>query len=233
MTISKSIMILVFLIFGTLSMSAQAKNTSIDYHFNKGEVLDILLLKNGLDFGALFPKYRKEAFPVASRFSFTPVPGFAISETTQGGIQPESMIFGRWDSKEKREGFLAAIVPAVPDFHEQRRAIWTYFSLTYYVMKEDIHLTIDRTKYNVVTSYWGNGAAFAAYLKAIKNATTERGGTEIITLTEGYSPVGYTYNPDYLTITQWESKEIFDAFYKNYQAMEESRISNVHQFVLN
>lgn len=231
---NKHFKFLIFLVLwvGTI-ITIVAQEKPIEYNFKKGEVLDILLLSNGPDVAALFPKYRETAFPVASKFSFKPVPGLPISKTIQGGVQPEAMIFGKWDSKEKREGFLKAIVPAVPDFHKQRRALWTYFTLTYYEMQKDIHFTVDRSKYNVVTSYWGGGDSFTNYLNEFKTTTQKQGGKEIITLTNGYSPVGYVYNPAYLTITQWESKEAFDTFYNKHQAMEESHITNVHQFVLN
>lgn len=224
--------VLFLLILWGAIITALAQEKTYDYNFKKGQVLDILLLTDGPDVPALFPKYRKTAFPVASKFSFKPVPGLLISETIQGGVQPEGMIFGKWDSKEQREGFLRAIVPAVPDFHEQRRALWTYFTLTYYEMQEDTSFVIDRSKYNVVTSYWGQGTSFQNYLNTFKDATKQQGGKEIITLTNGYSPVGYVYNPAYLTITQWENKDAFDTFYKKHQAMEESRITNVHQFTL-
>ncbi len=232
MNISKSILIGIFLLTTFLSTIAQEKNNLITYSFKKGEILDVLLLTNNTDGASLFPKYQKTAFPVASKFSFKPVPGFSIVETIQGGLQPEAMIFGKWDSKKKRKEFLKTIVQAVPDFHEQRRAIWTYFSLTYYEVPKETIVTIDRSKYNVVTSYWGEGTAFDKYIKTFKKATDQNGGKEVITLTDGDSPVGYVYNPDYLTITEWESKATFDAFYKKYQALQEESIENVHQFVL-
>lgn len=225
------IAILLILCFGT-GTNILAQEKTVELNFKKGEVLDILLLSNGPDVATFFPKYRETAFPVASKFSFKSVPGLPISKTVQGGVQPEAMIFGRWDSKEKREGFLKAIVPAVPDFHEQRRAIWSYFTLTYYEIQEDTNITIDRSKYNVVTSYWGTGKFFANYLEEFKTATQQQGGKEIITLTHGFSPVGYIYNPSYLTITQWANKEAFDRFYNKNEAMQEGRITNVHQFVL-
>ena len=223
----------IFLIawLGTI-ITILAQENTVDYNFKKGEVLDILLLTNGPDVATLFPKYRETAFPVASKFSFQPIPGLSIAKTIQGGVQPEAMIFGKWDSKVKREGFLKAIVPAVPNFHEQRRALWSYFTLTYYEMLKDTNFTIDRSKYNVVTSYWGEGTSFTNYIKVFKKAIATKGGKEIITFTNGYSPVGYVYNPDYITITQWESKAAFDMFYKKHQAMEETSITNVHQFVL-
>lgn len=224
--------IFLLILWGTIA-TILAQDNVIEYGFKKGEVMDILLLKNGADVATLFPKYKETAFPVATKFSFQPVPGFSISEILQGGVQPEAMIFGKWNSRDKREAFLKAIVPAVPDFHGQRRAIWSYFTLTYYEMMADTNFSIDRSKYNVVTSYWGEGSSFTNYLDTFKKAVKQAGGKDIITLENGYSPVGYAYNPDYLTITQWESKEAFDAFYKVYQAMEETRITNVHQFSLN
>lgn len=220
------------LLWGTIA-TILAQEDIITYHFKKGEVLDVLLLTNGPDVQTLLPRYRETAFPVAATFSYKPVPGFPIKETVQGGVQPQSIIFGKWESLDKREGFLKAIVPAVPDFHEQRRALWPYFTLTYYEVKEDTDLVIDRSKYNVVTSYWGKGKAFTAYLEVFKKDTKEQGGKEVLTLTRGNSPVGYMYNPEYLTITQWNNKEAFDLFYEKHQAMEESQITNVHQFILN
>ncbi len=232
MNILKLFLIGIFLLLTFSPAIAQEKNDLITYNFKKGEILDILLLTNKPDITSLFSEYRKTVFPVGVKHSFKPVPGLPIVETTQGGLQPEAMIFGKWDSKKKRKEFLKTIVQVVPDFHEQRRAIWAYFSLTYYEIPKETIVTIDRSKCNVVTSYWGEGTAFDIYIKTFKKATAQNGGKEVITLTNGDSPVGYVYNPDYLTITEWESKATFDAFYKKYQALQEESIENVHQFVL-
>lgn len=202
------------------------------YEFKKGEVLDILLLTNGPEAKTLFPNYRRTAFPVATKFSYTPIPGFPIAETVQGGVHPRSFIFGKWDSKEKREDFLEAIITEVPDFHEQRNAIWTYFAVTYYEITEDAQFIIDRSKYNVVTAYWGQGNSFKEFTDSFKEVQESSGGKEVLTLSNGTSPPGYYYNPEFLMITEWENKAAFESFNKEHQAFNEKRILNVHQFVL-
>ncbi|AXT61505.1 hypothetical protein D1816_14465 [Aquimarina sp. AD10] len=214
------------------SLNAQSKKQS--YSFKKGEILDILLLTTKPEGGALFDRYKKTAFPVASKRSYKPQPGFIIKESTQSSFHPQNFLFGKWDNLESREKFLAEIETEVPDFHKQRRDIWSIFNMTYYEMTKDISFEIDRNKYNVVTSYWKKDAnAFNTFKKEWIQKSKNKGGKNILALTKGISPLGYYYNPDYMVITQWKNKAAFDAFYKENLKMNHKGVKDVNQFVIN
>jgi len=195
------------------SLKAQEKVYSFD--LKKGEVLDILLLTNKPNNEPLFDKYKKTAFPVAMKLSYQPLPGFAIGAATQGNHQPEIMGLGKWSNLEKREQFLVEIEKEVLDFHQQRRALWSTFELTYYEMTQDVSFQIDRNKVNVVTAYWQKEEAdFSKFKKAFAKKTKKAGGKTLVALQHGTSPFGYYYQPDFLVITQWENQAEFDAFYQ-------------------
>lgn len=221
------------LFISLLQISLNAQSTIKTFDFKKGEVLDILLLSNQPDNEALFEKYKKTAFPVAMKLSYQPLPGYAIAGSTQGNIQPEVFAFGKWSSLEKREAFLVAIEKEVPDFHEQRRALWSIFNLTYYEMPADISFQIDKDKVTVATAYWGKDAVnFAKFKKALAKKTKKSGGKTVVELMNGKSPFGYYYQPDYLVITEWKDKATFDAFYQANIKMKHDGVKHVNQFML-
>ncbi|WP_299246181.1 hypothetical protein [uncultured Aquimarina sp.] len=216
----------------TTSLVAQSDVKSFD--FKKGEVLDILLLTNKPDIEKDFEKYKKTAFPVAFKRTYRPQPGFSIKETTQGNIQPTTFIFGKWNDLKNREQFISEIEDIVPDFHVQRRNMWSIFNLTYYEMPTDISFKIDRSKYIVATSYWKKDTeSFKKFTELWSQKSATKGGKKILQLTNGKSPIGYYHNPDLLVITQWESKQEFDAFYKENLKMDHKGVLHVNQFVLN
>ncbi|MDH7447460.1 hypothetical protein [Aquimarina sp. 2201CG14-23] len=217
-----------------VSTGVFAQSTVKSFSFKKGEILDILLLTTKSGTEKDFDKYKKTAFPVAFKKTYTPMPAFGIKETTQGNIQPANFIFGKWNDLKNREQFISEIESVVPDFHVQRRNIWSLFSLTYYEMPRDVSFKIDRNKYNVATSYWKKDAvSFKKFTELWLQKSTAKGGKKIIQLTNGKSPIGYYHNPDLLIITQWESKKEFDAFYEENLKMNHKGILHVNQFVLN
>jgi len=224
---------LIFLIsLTTSSIVAQSAIKSISA--KKGEILDILLLNTKKGVEKNFEKYKKTAFPVAIKRTYQPLFGYGISETAQGNIQPTVIAFGKWKDLKNREQFIKEIDGIVPDFHLQRRNIWSLFNLTYYELPNDISFSIDKTKYNVITSYWEKDAvAFKAFKKRWLQKSASNGGKNLLKLAKGKSPMGYYHNPDLLVITQWDSKEDFDAFYKQNLAMNHKGVLHVNQFILN
>lgn len=224
-------MLMITLFFGGSVLNAQSTTKTLN--FKKGEVLDILLFSGTPNSTALFGRYRKTAFPVATKLSYQPQPGFSIVETRQGGIQPENLFFGKWKSLVNRERFLDEIVDAVPDFHEQRRAIWSSFYLAYYEMPKDISFKIDPEKLTVVTTYWKNdNALFQKFKKDWLKKAQKAGGKVIIELSDAKSPLGYLYKPDFTVITRWENKADFDLFYKENLKMSHKGVQNVNQFII-
>jgi len=222
---------LLFVCLTQISLNAQSNIKSFD--LKKGEVLDILLLTNQPDNEALFEKYKKTAFPVAMKLSYQPLPGYGISAYTQGNHQPQVFAFGKWGSLEKREKFLTSIEKEVPDFHEQRRALWSIFNLTYYEMPTDVSFQIDKNKVTVATAYWEKEAGdFTKFKKALAKETKKCGGKTVVELSNGKSPFGYYYQPDYLVITEWKDKATFEAFYQKNIKMKHDGVKHVNQFIL-
>lgn len=220
-----------FVLMNIFSSCAQKNVKTFD--FKKGEVLDIILLSQVENSEALFDRYKKTAFPVAFEYTYRPQPGFKIGELTLGTGTPNSFIFGKWSSLEKREGFLKNIVARVPDFHQQRRDIFPYFGLTYYEMNEDLKFSVDTTKFNVATALWNDPSkTTASFLGVWTEAVTEYGGKIILSLTNGSSPLGYYYNADVMCIVEWQDQEAFQKFADDHPLSFYEPLRNVHQFVI-
>lgn len=213
-----------------LNSNAQSKKI-ISYSFKKGEVIDVMLLTTAPDSKIEYERYKKTAFPVAFEYSYQPQKGFRISKLTLGTHHPSSLIFGKWKSKQKREDFLVRITERVPDFHEQRRALFPYFDLTYYELEKDLSFSIDREKYNVVTSFWKDDSKeFNKFMSNWEEKIKKSGGKIILQLNKGNSPTGYVYNPDEFYIIEWKNQSVFDAFAKEYKMSSYGDLKNIHQF---
>lgn len=216
-----------------LSVSALGQSKAKSFDFKKGEVLDVLLISTFPNVGTLFEKYKKTAFPVAFKYTYQPQPGFAIKKLVLGNHLPVSLVIGKWKSKKKREGFLDNIVSEVPDFHEQRKALFSYFELTYYEMPKDISFSVNSDRYNVASALWGKDkASLTKFYNQWENKIKKHGGKLIIKLTNGKSPMGYYYNADVFCIIEWNSKEAFDVFIKKHPLSSYKALKNVHQFVI-
>ncbi len=223
----------VFLFFVFTFFQVQGQENVKTYTFKKGEVLDIILIDQSEDASALFDRYKKTAFPVAFEYSYQPQPGFTISKLTLGTNKPNGVLFGKWKSREKREGFLTTITKRVPDFHEQRRALFPYFGLTYYEMEKDIEFSTDASKYNVVTALWQKSLkSEASFFEKWKADVLALGGEVIVTLQDGTSPTGYYYNPDVLCIVAWKDEKAFNAFAQKHPLSTYEVLKDVHQFVI-
>ena len=199
----------------------------------KGEVLDILLLSQNPNSEADLKSYFQTAFPVAKRMSYQSVPGFKIKGHTQGNLRPSSLILGKWSDVKNREAFLSQILEEVPDFHERRRKIWSYFGLHYFEIQEDFSFEIDRNQYHVATAYWlkeqDDSSKF--YKKWIKTIN-KMGGQILLKLQDGTSPFGYSYDPNYFVITSWENQAAFKVFKEAIQAQKMDNIKHVNEFIL-
>lgn len=212
---------------------AYGQSTIKSVALKKGEVLDILLLTQNPDVKEDLQSYFQTAFPVAKRMSYQPVPGFKIKAHAQGNHSPANLILGKWNDIEKRETFLEEIINEVPDFHERRRKIWSYFGLSYFEMKEDLSFEIDRSRYNVATAYWlSEGSKSNKFYKGWKQKIDDMDGQVLVQLSDGTSPFGYRYDPDYFVISSWENEAAFNAFNKVTQEMKADGIEHVNEFIL-
>jgi len=223
---------LLFSIVIALSLSATAQSQKLKYSLKKGQAFDILLLTTKPNTKEKIKQYFKNYFPIAKKYGYHPLKGFPVKGSpTQGNYQPQSMILGYWDNLDLREKFLQYIDRNKPAFHQDRRDIWSRFDVTYYEIQKDVSFEVNKEKYNVVTAYWQkNKKGFHRFKKNWQEKVRQAGGNVIIAFTNGASPFGYYYNPDYLCITEWESKAAFEKFYKQNLQMDHSAIQQVNQF---
>lgn len=188
---------------------AQPKTKTVD--LQKGQVFDIIFLHNHSGNEDLMQDYFDRASPIARANGYAPGGGFGIAGTPfRGNYHPTVMAIGTWPSIQDRLAGLVALETQMKDFHEMRRKIWPSFFLTYYEMKTDVSFTITSEKYYVVTAFWAEKKGrFKQFLKQWETIQAEAGGTPLIVLTDGASPFGYDFNPDYFTITEWENEAAF------------------------
>ena len=209
----------------------KAQNNLVQIEYKKGEVLDIILNTIQTDSEEAYNRYRKTAIPIAFEYSFQLMPVFDIVEAKLGLSVPSTFILGKWDSIEKREDFLKNIVSRLPDFHEQRRNLFTDFVLTYYELEKDISFHVNKEKYNVATSFWKDDEkSYTDFLYGWKDRVEEHGGKIILELTGGNSPTGYYYNPDSFIMVEWETEGAFTEFSKANPLSTYEVLQNVHQF---
>ncbi len=225
---------LLLLALSIFSFGTQAQSEVKSYSIKKGQAFDILLFNTNAEAKETLDRYFKSAIPVAMKNGYMPQKGFKVEQPPlQGNYWPQTVIIGLWEDFDKREQFVVDITKEVPDFHEMRREIWTTFNLTYWEVRQDYSFDVDGAKFNVVTAYWGSDdLAFPKFRKAWLKQVEKSGGNKLIGFFKGTSPFGYEYNPDHLTITEWESKEAFDKFNEKVQAMNHEGVKHINQFII-
>lgn len=224
-------LILVFISNSIYSSLGQSKVDTIS--LKKGEIFDILLLSQHPDTESDLKSYFKAAFPVAKSMSYQPLPGFRVANNNQGNLKPELLILGKWDNIEIRENFLTEITEKVPDFHERRRKIWSYFGLRYFEIEENLSFEIHRDRFQVATAYWLESRNESSkFHEKWEKEIQKSGGEILIQLKDGKSPFGYQYNPEYFFITSWKSKAAFNAFQEKMAKLNLDNIQHVNEFIL-
>ncbi len=199
----------------------------------KGEVFDILLLSQHPDRDAELKSYFQSAFPIAKKMSYQPLPGFKIINNNQGNLHPNILVLGKWDNTTIREAFLTEILKDVPDFHERRRKIWSYFGLRYFKIESDLSFQINRNHYNVATAYWlESDKRPNPYYKKWEQEIETAGGKILIQLKNGTSPFGYQYNPEYFVITSWKREADFRSFQEKMKKQDLNGVQHINEFIL-
>jgi len=198
---------------------------------SKGQVLDFLnaIRKPGTD--DAMNEYFGKVFPPAQNYGFKLDVSFVtIAPPTQGNYHAQFFGVSSWVNEDGRKKFDNHKMDF--DYKQARREIWSVFNLAFYKdLKEDIEFTVSDDKLYVITSYWvDNMKAF----KKAKNNTTHNlvaaGGKQILSIGKGESPLGYYYEPDVVTITEWDTHEAFDAYLANNNiSSKENGIKNVQQ----
>ncbi|MEP1095797.1 MAG: hypothetical protein ABJG78_11850 [Cyclobacteriaceae bacterium] len=217
-----------------LSLSMQAQGDIKSYSLKKGQAFDILLFNTNPEAKETLGRYFKSAIPVAVKNGYMPQKGFKVDQPPlQGNYWPRTVIIGLWEDFDKREQFALSITDEVPDFHEMRREIWTSFNLTYWEVQQDYSFEVNPEKFNVLTAYWSSDdTTFPKFRKEWLKQVEKFGGNKLIGFFKGSSPFGYEYNPDHLTITEWESKEAFDRFQQKNLEMNHEGVKHVNQFII-
>ncbi|MFK7953308.1 MAG: hypothetical protein AB8B73_10725 [Ekhidna sp.] len=226
--------ILLLIVFAAFSFKTSAQSEIKSYSLKKGQAFDIIFFNTNPEAKEVLGKYFKSAIPVAQKNGYMPQKGFKIEEAPlQGNYWPQTMIIGLWKDYDQRVKFVTEITKEVPDFHEMRREIWTSFNLTYWEVGQDYSFDVDPSKYNVVTAYWGNDDVnYPKFRREWLDQIEKSGGNKLIGFFKGTSPFGYEYNPDHLSIVEWESKEAFEAFKEETLKMDHSAVKHVNQFAI-
>ncbi|WP_344930994.1 hypothetical protein [Aquimarina addita] len=213
--------------------TVHAQKDSKTFNFKKGEVLDFILLTMKPNSSALFEKYREVIYPIGFEFGYEPQQGFRTKELILGNHLPSVFVFGKWPSKEKRHGFLETIVSRVPDFHQRRRDLFSYFTFAFFEIQENKTISLQKNKVNSITAFWKTDKQdIEKFVSKWKEQAKISGGSSIVQLQNGYSPAGYNYNPDILIITEWENETAFSKFTEKHPLSFYKELKNVHQFVI-
>lgn len=226
------VMVLSILLGGMVISCLPAQKGIKTYHVSAGEVLDVIVMSFNDSVKADVARYFKEALPVAQEHTYETLGSMDIQGYTAGNLNAEVIIFGKWSNLQARGDFAEVILDRVPDFHQQRRKIWSHFGLTYYPMKRDLTFTIDPSQYHVTTGLWTDKPA------ALKDALThwralvqQSGGQIHLDLHNGESPLGYRYAPDRLLLVSWENEAAFIAFQEEHGQMLDASILHINQFI--
>ncbi len=221
----------VIILFNIKNLYAQSRIDTIE--LKRGEVFDILLLNRNPNKEEELKSYFKTAGSFAKKMSYQPIPGFSIKKHIKGNFHPQYLVFGKWQNIERREGFLSQIVDVLPDFHERRRDIWSYFGMRYYELSHNLSLKINRDKYHIATAYWFKTKDKSSdfYIKW-KEKIKQMGGDILIELKGGKSPFGYQYNPDSFVITSWDDEADFKIFQEYVKKLKMNNIEYINEFVL-
>lgn len=197
----------------------------------KGQVLDFLNAIRKPDTDDAMNEYFGKVFPPAQNYGFKLDATFVtIAPPTQGNYHAQFFGVSSWVNEEGRTKWDDHKMEY--DYKQARREIWSVFNLAFYKdLKEDIEFTVSDDKLYVITSYWIDN--MKSFQKA-KNKTTHnmvaKGGKEILSIGKGESPLGYHYEPDVITITEWETQEAFDAYLANNNiSTKENGVKNVQQ----
>ena len=221
-------------LIGCVMSQAIAQEKVDTITLKKGEIFDILLLSRYPNTEADVKSYFETASPVARRMSYQPLPGwYNITQYTQGNHGPEKLILAKWNNMNTREAFLDQILNEVEDFHERRRKIWSYFGLRYFEIEENLTFEIHRDQFQVATAFWLEADEQTSdYYEEWLVEISRSGGQILIELSDGKSPFGYQYDPEYFVISSWENKSAFDAFQDKMKQLELDNIRHINEFIL-
>lgn len=201
---------------------------------NKGQMMDVLSAIRNPEtdesrdeyFGKVFPPATKNGFKMHGTF-------LTVAPPTQGNFHAQFFGIMSWPNTEGRNKFQEEAKSMDYDYKKARKSIWSVFNLTFYEdLKEDVEFTVREDKIYVITSYWVDD--MKAFKKSKKEASPKMkkaGGKLTLLLGKGESPMEYLYEPDVMSITEWDSQEAFDKYLaENNNSTRENGIKNVNQW---
>jgi heme-degrading monooxygenase HmoA len=208
---------------------AEPKSKTIK--INRGQVLDFLNAIRNPGTDDAMNEYFGKVFPPAQQYGFKLDATFVtVAPPTQGNYHAQFFGVSSWTSKESRAKWDNHKMDY--DFKQARREIWSVFNLVYYKnLKDDIEFTVSDDKLYVITSYWiDDMKAFKKASNKTTHSLVAAGGKKILSIGKGESPIGYQYEPDVITITEWETHEAFDQYLVNNNiSTKENGVKNVQQ----
>ena len=228
---NRTLISLVFLSIALMSTSLSAQS-KLTYNFKKGTVVDILLGNTKPESVDKQQLYFKEIFPVAQKLGYNNAPALGIPESPiMGNYHPQFMAFGLWKSFQARTQAMETIEEKIPDIYQRRKDIWSTFNMTSYELDQDINLELSEDKTYVVTACWlENSNQVKEFKNNFSKEVSNQNGKVILELMNGRSPVGYYYNPDYFTITEWDNSSEFQNFVQSSKGKTFKGIKNINQF---
>ena len=222
-------------VFAILAPTTSAISQTTTYTFEKGHVIDFLLLNQKPNTSEAFREYAQAAISTSRALGYKGAGSFSTRrKPPQSNYHPDVLIFGSWPGTfEDREQSLKELLEAVPTLYEKRLDIWSTFYMSNYEITEDISFEVDHSKIQVLTSYWKNDIGGFLRLEEDFLALVDQfGGVVKLSLSNARSPFGYDYTPEFTTITEWENQEAFDAFLAQNRKMDMSAVKQVQQFYL-
>ena len=221
--------LILLLAFSTL----QGQNSNItSFSLKKGEIFDLVLLNQKPDTKAALQDYFKNVVSVGKSYGYEGIYTNTVANYTLGNFQPQLIIFGKWPNLKNRLEFIDVIETSVPDFHERRRHIFSAFFLTFWELKQDLNFKINKDKFTIVTAFWKKDSKFGSFKNQWNQLITKNAGTELISFTDGQSPFGYEYNPDYLVISEFKDEAAFKAFQNATKNLNYEGVRHVQQLVV-
>ncbi|MEK6152335.1 hypothetical protein WIW50_03710 [Flavobacteriaceae bacterium 3-367] len=219
--------------FGQLTHAQESKSHTMV--FKKGQSMDILSFIQNVGTEEALKEYFGNVFPLANKEGFKIDGTFLIQEPpTWGNYHPGSIIFMSWPSNQARANFRREAKKSAYNYIAARRKIWKAFHLTEYTnLAEDVSLTLHSDKVYVITAYWlQDSKAFNTAKKEAMAQMKAAGGELLLSLGKGESPNGYLYEPDVISITEWDHSDTFKAFMDtNNSGNPKTGIKNMNQWV--
>ncbi len=223
------------LALATAPLAGQVHAEEKTYVFEAGQVIDFLFLTRRPNSDEAYRSYAQDAISEARALDYKGLSGFAITrKPTQGNYYPELLIFGGWPGDfEDRANALDRLKEVVPDLNDRRLDIWSRFDMTNYQISQEIRFDVDYEKVQVLTAYWQKDPSlFKAFKTSFVEEILATGGELKAEFTEGRSPFGYEYNPDYTVIAEWDTQAAFDLFLAKNLQMDHAGVTHVNQMYL-